>query len=566
MTWWQYLLLVNLYLVLFYWFYVLLLRAETFFQLNRVYMVASALLSFFIPLIDSGWIRDLFITQKVQYTLFVYSSPILVYHFKPIEDRHITAGQLILFIYASGAIVLAAKFIWQLVSLKKIINRPGTSGAFSFFKSIRLGPNLDSRDVIAAHEQVHASQWHTADVLLIEAIAIINWFNPVVYFYRLGIKHIHEFIADKQAIKSGTNKTEYALLLLSQTLKTPAHQLVNPFFNHSLLKRRIIMLQKSRSKSKALLKYGLSAPLFILMLILSSATISRSRTVKLFKNKAVEVFLTPASSLDSAHIDSSQIKAAELMEGTSDHTSVKNEYTQKAPMDIDIVRTQKNEPVFTAVEKTPEFKGGITAFSGFLGQNLRYPEAMREKNIQGKVYISFVVEKDGALSNFHTLRGIGYGAEEESIRVLKLSPKWNPGYQNGQPVRVQFTIPISFTLENTKTAEDAALNTSDAEKKGSKNQYNLSNNTIYNQSSDTSKGYTTTFKNASNSQWKPLYLLDGKEIADISNVNPNDIERIDVLKQKPNDNSLEVLYGAKARNGVVIIKSKKSAQKPVISH
>jgi TonB family protein len=566
MTWWQYLLLVNLYLVLFYWFYVLLLRDETFFQLNRAYLVASALLSFIIPLIDSGWVRDLFITQKVQYTLFVYSSPILVYHFKPIDDRHITIGQLMLFIYASGAIVLAAKFIWQLVSLKKIINQPGASGAFSFFKSIRLGPNLDSRDVIAAHEQVHASQWHTADVLLIEAITIINWFNPIVYFYRLGIKHIHEFIADKQAIKSGTNKTEYALLLLSQTLKTPAHQLVNPFFNHSLLKRRIIMLQKSRSKSKALLKYGLSAPLFILMLILSSATISRSRTVKLFNNKAEEVFLTAASSLDSAHKDSSQIQAAELMEGTSDETSVKNEYTQKAPMDFDIVRTQKNEPVFTAVEKTPEFKGEITAFSNFLGQNLRYPEAMRKKNIQGKVYISFVVEKDGTLSNFHTLRGIGYGAEEESIRVLKLSPKWNPGYQNGRPVRVQFTIPISFTLENTNTAKNAALKIGDVEKKGSKNHYNLTNNTIYSQSSDTSKGYTTTFKNASNSQWKPLYLLDGKEIADISNVNPNYIESIDVLKQKPNDNSLEVLYGAKALNGVVIIKSKKSAQKPLTSH
>ncbi|MGZ3820573.1 MAG: M56 family metallopeptidase, partial [Mucilaginibacter sp.] len=278
MSWWQYLLLVNLYLVLFYGFYTLLLRAETFFQLNRIYLVTSALLSFIIPVIHADWIRNLFITQKVQQTLSVYSAPILIHHFKPIEDRHLTIGEIMLFIYATGAVILIVKFIWQLISLKKIIDQPEEAGAFSFFRSIRLGANSDDQNVIEAHEQVHARQWHSADVLLVEAIAIINWFNPVVYFYRLAIKHIHEFIADKQALDNGTDKAEYALLLLSQTLRAPAHQLVNPFFNNSLLKQRIIMLQKSRSQWAALLKYGLSAPLFILMLILSSATISRSTT------------------------------------------------------------------------------------------------------------------------------------------------------------------------------------------------------------------------------------------------------------------------------------------------
>src|SRR5437879_3209329 len=253
MNWWQYLLLVNIYLVLFYGFYTLLLRRETFFHLNRIYLVASALLSFFTPLIHSDWVKSLFITRQVQHTLSVYSGPVMAYRFKPIEDHYITAGQIIAIVYALGAGVLVANFIWQLISLKKIIDKPEGMGAFSFFKSIRLGANLDRQGVIAAHEQVHARQWHSADVLLIEAVAIINWFNPVVYFYRFGIKHIHEFIADRQAVKNGMNKAEYALLLLSQTFRAPAHQLVNPFFNHSLLKQRIMMLQKSNSRSVALL-------------------------------------------------------------------------------------------------------------------------------------------------------------------------------------------------------------------------------------------------------------------------------------------------------------------------
>src|ERR1700730_14657646 len=141
MSWWQYLLLVNLYLVLFYGFYSLLLRKETFFHLNRIYLMSSALLSFFIPVIHSDWVKNLFITREVQHTLSIYSAPIMVYHINPIEEHHLTVGQILMLIYAFGAIVLIAKFIWQLISLKKVIDQPEGLGAFSFFRSIRLGTN-----------------------------------------------------------------------------------------------------------------------------------------------------------------------------------------------------------------------------------------------------------------------------------------------------------------------------------------------------------------------------------------------------------------------------------------
>src|SRR5579872_3754465 len=108
MTWWQYLLLVNLYLVLFYGFYALLLRAETFFNLNRAYLVTSSLLSFFIPLIHSDWVSKLIITRQVQQTISVYAAPITIYQFRPIaQEHHITIGSVIVFIYAAGALFLA---------------------------------------------------------------------------------------------------------------------------------------------------------------------------------------------------------------------------------------------------------------------------------------------------------------------------------------------------------------------------------------------------------------------------------------------------------------------------
>jgi len=541
MTWWQYLLLVNIYLVLFYGFYALLLRSETFFKLNRIYLVASALLSFLIPVIHADWVQNLFITQKVEDTLMVYSAPIMVYHFKPIEENHITIGQLIVFIYTAGAIILTARFIWQLISLKKIINRPETTGAFSFFNSIRLNEEAAGNEIITAHEKVHARQLHSADILLIEAISIINWFNPVMYLYRLAIKHIHEFIADSQAVEDGTTKAEYALLLLSQTLSAPAHQLVNPFFNHSLLKRRIIMLQKNRSQRMALLKYGLSAPLFILMLILSSATIGKSRTVKLLNKKAEVVFLTPAQALDSSATDTSKTKEIVIVMPPPKKNSNTPEITI-TPADTTPV---KNGPIFTAVEKSPQFVGGITAFYRFLTSNIRYPEAMRKNNIQGKVFLTFVIERDGSLSDIKSLRDVGYGSAEEAIRVLSISPKWEPGVQNGRTVRVQYTVPISFALDKGNPVKDTA----------NKSGAVINNGKLYIQTIDT---ISLKAKGTPNL----LYILDGKEIASMESINPNDIESISVLKNDKNDKALLVAaYGQKAANGVVLIKTKAAAKK-----
>lgn len=97
-------------------------------------------------------------------------------------------------------------------------------------------------------------------------------------------------------------------------------------------------------------------------------------------------------------------------------------------------------------EVSPEPIGGAGAWSKFLQKNLHYPAVARENSVQGKVIVSFVVEKDGHLSDIKVLRGIGSGCDEEAVRVLKMAPAWKPGRQNGQPVRVQYTIPINFQL------------------------------------------------------------------------------------------------------------------------
>ncbi|RYZ97336.1 MAG: hypothetical protein EOP47_21905, partial [Sphingobacteriaceae bacterium] len=295
MTWWQYLILANLYLVLFYGFYALLLRKETFFQLNRVYLVASATLSFMIPVIQAGWVQNLFITQQVKQV--IYNQPLVAYQVVFVEDNSISIGQILAYIYTAGIVILLCRFIWQMILLKRLIKQPQVPAAFSFFKKIKVNTQLTNSDVITAHEEVHAKQWHSADILIMEFIMILNWFNPIVYFYRRAIKHIHEFIADSQVIYSGTDEAGYAMLLLNHTVNIPPHNLVNQFFNHSLLKQRIMMLQKNRSQRIKLVKYGLSAPLFVLMLVLSSATVNKTDAANKIAAKTSEVFETPVNDI-----------------------------------------------------------------------------------------------------------------------------------------------------------------------------------------------------------------------------------------------------------------------------
>ena len=115
--------------------------------------------------------------------------------------------------------------------------------------------------------------------------------------------------------------------------------------------------------------------------------------------------------------------------------------------DVKQVTEEDPNKIFTSVEQNPEFPGGDAAFGKYLGNKIRYPAVAKENNVQGKVFLNFTVERDGSLTDIKVVRGIGSGCDDEAVRVLKSSPRWKPGIQNGRAVRVSYTIPISFTLQ-----------------------------------------------------------------------------------------------------------------------
>ena len=116
-------------------------------------------------------------------------------------------------------------------------------------------------------------------------------------------------------------------------------------------------------------------------------------------------------------------------------------------VEVAVEAAPKEETIFTVVEQQPEFSGGMSALGQYLQKTLRYPAAAQRANVSGRVFMSFVVNTDGSIQDVSVLKGLGFGTDEEAIRVVKGMPKWRPGKQSGRPVRVKFQLPINFTLE-----------------------------------------------------------------------------------------------------------------------
>lgn len=145
----------------------------------------------------------------------------------------------------------------------------------------------------------------------------------------------------------------------------------------------------------------------------------------------------------------------EILNIVEDDKEIENELDINTEADedteIDIVEYKEEvveEEIFTVVENMPEFPGGVSAMYQYLGKNIKYPEVAKEAGIQGKVYVQFVVDKDGSITDAKILRGIPGGkmCDEEALRVVRAMPKWNPGKQRGKAVKVSYMLPVQFTL------------------------------------------------------------------------------------------------------------------------
>ncbi|QNR84546.1 TonB family protein [Pedobacter riviphilus] len=627
----HYLLQVNLYLIVFFGFYKLLLDKETYFTLNRIYLVSAGVLSLCIPFIRLEWLTEQKAAQQV-YTSVNWEAVLAQATIVTERNTGFNWGNAFVYIYCAGILFFLGRLVFNLLAVKKLITINKAGSAFSFFGKKVIDQQLPQMDVIDIHEEAHIKQWHTVDILFFEIIGIITWLNPVIYLYKNTIKNIHEFLADELAAEFQGDKAEYAMLLLSKSFGISPNALTNGFLGKSLIKKRIFMLHKERSKKIAIVKYGIFIPLFAILIVFSSATVRKNEkllsiTDQIPMEKPIEMVenmvtapekpvITPTISVDgktdanwkgfyqflSRNIKYPNAASSDEVQGNTqikfklkggrvtDITSnielgagcdeevmkailsykgfktvadgkyaltvsfkipesseeFKNKLLPKSDGYVNLnkiniisylpkttetetsaIKSENTDKVydFVSIEKQPEFPGGISKFYRYLSSSIKYPKLAQENNVQGKVFLSFVVEKDGSLTDIQITRGLGSGTDEEAIRVLKESPKWHPGIQNGLAVRVKYNINVNFTI-NDPTKET---------KTGS-----ISNDRI-------------RLKEGTNLD--ALVILDGVKLSDNSQlnaINPNNIESIEVLK----DQTAMNLYGPKAKGGVILVTSK----------
>src|SRR5690606_15388492 len=266
------------------------LKKETFFNWNRFYLLVTAIFSVAIPFIKLDVLKNSIPQQYIINLPEIFigngtlsSQNAIQLETVIIESKSFWTWENILYLGITLAALLfafkIAKVILMLIKNPKrkfgnllIINLLNSNAAFSFFHYIFLGERLNEKDkdAILKHEMVHAKEKHTFDLLFFEVLRILFWFNPLVYMYQNRIMTLHEFIADQQAVKH-QDKTQYYQNLLSQVFQTQNMSFINPFFKQSLIKKRIVMLQKSKSKQVKLFKYGLLIPIIFGMLVYTSS-------------------------------------------------------------------------------------------------------------------------------------------------------------------------------------------------------------------------------------------------------------------------------------------------------
>lgn len=431
----EYLLKSALSITILYMAFELLFKNRVSFIFNRALLLSIVFFGLLIPLFSFN-INSLFQFNSPYLSTFVNNEGLITVNLQEIVINSETKKSILgipLYIiigrtYLLISLVLGLWFALKIIRLLLLVIKSETKQigsfkfiildddypTFSFFNYVfinrTLYNNKEESQKIIEHESVHSLQKHTLDILLSEILIILQWFNPIAYLIRKSIKDNHEFLADKGIIKNEYDIPDYKLLLLRNSTKIRTGSITHNF-SYSLIKKRFKMMEKKDSKIKVILG------MMILPLAFSLAFFACSSPNQEDEDDANAAIVTEEVPVNSQVIPYEQPQVVPEAE------------------------------IFTVVEEMPAFNGGIEELYKFLANNIKYPQQAKDAQIKGRVFVNFVVEKDGEVTNVNVLRGIGGGCDEEAIRVVSSMPRWKPGTQRGENVRVSYNLPIKFSLK-----------------------------------------------------------------------------------------------------------------------
>ena len=465
----------------FYLIFKVLLVKETQLRFLRFYLVATTALSLILPLIEIP-VATSFSTINTQTILL----PAIVLS----EKASTISWPLLIAILVCTA--FAVRFALNLISIYKcykkseqelfddtIIRRVnGLKNSFTFFRLIFIDPeNFENPEDIVRHEKGHAEELHSLDILFCHLLTICFWWAPSIWLMIRELRTVHEFQADDYAIK--INNSTYVKTLVHCTLKAHGMDLASSFDDAPIFNRLNFM--KKMKKKISVWKMASIASLVAISGIMFACEEEINDGIEEIieeSSQQVEYSVDVQAALDRLQAEKPNEKFA-VIETTFDNEENINKLNEYDPNQIEqifitkeddrksivmivnqsselfektmVIQEQMQEDnsqaVFTIVEEQASFPGGMDALGKFLRENMKYPEQARKDGVSGHVYVEFIIEKDGSISDAKVAKGIGAGCDAEAIRIIENSPKWQPGTQNGEIVRQKMMLPIVFAVK-----------------------------------------------------------------------------------------------------------------------
>ena len=626
-------------LAMFYLFYRLLLSKETFHRFNRIALLGVMLLSCLLPLVKVTVEQ----VSPVNAQVMSMEDLLLMYQWNSeavVEEgsRPFHWQEGLVLVYFVGLFFVIVRHLWSLGRMLYLIRHSRCKrldngirlvvhrrklAPFSWMRYIVISETdlKESGHHILVHEMAHIHYRHSWDLLLAEACAWLQWFNPAIWLLKQELQNIHEYEADEEVLRQGINAKEYQMLLIKKAVGARLYSIANSF-NHSSLKKRITMMIRKKSNPWARAKYLYVLPLAAVTVAAFarpeiSKPLDEISSVKV--NDLSAVLETYADKNVSNPAEKTKLKmkvvdekgepiiaATVLVVNTTNGTitdengnftlevgtdqSIQVAYIgmstvtmsvkdclKKADQTIVLTESDTKKDVkvvasapqtvvsddqtFSVVEQMPEYPGGMRAGLEFMARNLRYPTKAQEAGKQGCVIVQFVVRKDGSLSDFKVLRPVDPWLDAEAIRVISTMPKWKPGMQDGKPVSVKFTLPVTFMLEGTNNKPKAGDNDVVVVGYGvQKSEESVDVPTIKLHNPMDELSITGDFKidsvgSSKASGVSPLVIMDGLEVSDdvIKKLNPKKIQSVSVLKNE----AATAKYGKKGKFGVILITTKR---------
>lgn len=455
-----YFLKANVAIALFYAFYRLFFHKDTFFSWRRTALLCFFAISAAIPLLNiQTWITkqepmvamaDLYATVVLpEFTMEIGTGSTgwknLITEYTTIAYWSVVSLLLLRFaLQLTGIIRLACRCRQTRIAGTNVHLLPQADGPFSFFHWIFIHPSSHTEEELSeimTHELTHARQWHSVDVIISELGCIFCWFNPFAWLTKQEIRTNLEYMADARVLEHGYDSKTYQYHLLGLAHQKASATIYNSF-NVLPLKKRIRMMNKRRTKEIGRTKYLMFFPLAASLMIVSNIE-AVARTTK---EIAAEVIEAVDTRMEPTTTKSSAPQVAPQPKPDTPSVTYKEKAAGKGTPDT---------PTFEVVENMPEFPdGGMAGLMQYLAENIRYPEKAHQEGTQGRVTVQFIVEKDGSISHTNILCGVHPELDAEAMRVINTMPKWKPGTQRGEVVRVKYTIPVMFRLSE----EDSMVN------------------------------------------------------------------------------------------------------------